>query len=80
MAKIVSVDSGKYATKALLKKEENNKKISFRTKMDHTLEDKASDGRSCVFEYAGEKVLIGEVLLQEQLQSTELFRQGIHQL
>lgn len=60
MAKIVSVDSGKYATKALLKKEENNKKISFRTKMDHTLEDKASDGRSCVFEYAGEKVLIGE--------------------
>jgi plasmid segregation protein ParM len=60
LKKIVSVDSGKYATKALIKAGDMSKKFSFRTKMDATNEDKASDAKSCVFEYAGDKVLIGE--------------------
>ena len=61
MKKFCAVDSGKYATKALIKTEEGTgKKISFRTKMDSTLEDRANDAKSCVFEYNGDKVLIGE--------------------
>ena len=57
--KIVAVDSGKYATKAKLKGE-NDKRLSFRTKMDVTNEDKSLNGNSCVFEYNGEKVLLGQ--------------------
>ena len=60
MSKLVSVDSGKYATKALIKNGDVSRKISFRTKMDETLEDKSSDARSCVFEYNGQRFLIGE--------------------
>lgn len=59
--KIVAVDSGKYATKAKLKGDGNeaDRRIAFRTKMDPTQEDKASDGYSCVFEYEGKRYLIG---------------------
>ena len=62
ITKLISVDSGKYATKAYLKGEtkETSKKISFRTKMDETNEDTASDARSCVFEYNGKRVLLGD--------------------
>ena len=61
MLKIISVDSGKYDTKACLKlKDGKVEKIRFRTKMDDTLEEKASDARSCVLEYNGRKVIIGE--------------------
>ena len=60
--KSIAVDSGKYDTKALLKgvKGEDDKKIRFRTKMDDTMEEIASDRRSCVFNYEGRRVMIGD--------------------
>lgn len=61
MLKTVAVDSGKYDTKACLKQKDGRvEKIRFRTKMDDTLEEKSSDARSCVLEYDGRKVIIGE--------------------
>lgn len=60
MLKVLSVDSGKYATKAIIKLEDGDKKIIFRTKMDSTMEEKSADKRSCVMVYNDDRVLIGE--------------------
>lgn len=61
MGKFIAVDSGKYATKACLKETvDKNKKIKFRTKMDETKEESATNATSCIFEYEGEKYLIGD--------------------
>lgn len=60
--KLISVDSGKYATKGLYKDNDGSepRKIMFRTKMDKTDEIKSTDRKSCVVEYDGERVLIGD--------------------
>lgn len=60
MLKVLSVDSGKYATKAIINLEDGDKKIIFRTKMDSTMEEKSADKRSCVMVYNNDRVLIGE--------------------
>ncbi len=61
MARIIGVDSGKYATKVLLYSPTGaHKKFSFRTKMDDTQEDKSQGSKSCVLEYGDRKVLIGD--------------------
>lgn len=61
LLRFVSVDSGKYATKGVMKIEDGkNKTIIFRTKMDPTKEEKSSDKKSFVVEYKGERYLIGE--------------------
>ena len=60
MKKIVAVDPGKYATKAMTKNDDKIEKIIFRTKMDDTREEKSSDSRSCVVKYKDHHVLIGE--------------------
>lgn len=60
MLKVLSVDSGKYATKAIINLEDGDKKIIFRTKMDSTMEEKSADKRSCVMVYNDDRVLIGE--------------------
>lgn len=58
---VIAVDSGKFATKAVRKNASGTmKSILFRTKMDATEEEKASDKRSCVIEYQGKRWMIGE--------------------
>ena len=61
MSRVLGVDSGKYATKVFLYSPTGaHKKFSFRTKMDETSEEKSTGNRSCVLEYKGERVLIGD--------------------
>lgn len=58
---IVAVDSGKFATKALRKGGDGEiKSLIFRTKMDPTEEDKASDTHSFVVDFEGKRYMIGE--------------------
>ena len=60
MKRIVSVDSGKYATKAAMKEKNGaTRQIKFRTKMDRTQEDTTSVADSFVVEFDGKKYLIG---------------------
>lgn len=60
MKRIVSVDSGKFATKAAMKeKNGSTRQIKFRTKMDKTHEDSTTVVDSYVVEYDGRKYIIG---------------------
>ena len=58
---LIAVDSGKYATKAAYyDKSSKIRTLKFRSKMDPTDEDKPNDPQSCVVEYDGIKVIIGD--------------------
>ncbi len=79
MARIIGVDSGKYATKVLLYSPTGaHKKFSFRTKMDETQEDKSQGSKSCVLEYKGQKVLIGDEAETADYDKSKA--KGIHKL
>lgn len=79
MARIIGVDSGKYATKVLLYSPTGaHKKFSFRTKMDETQEEKSQGSKSCVLEYGDQKVLIGDEAETADYDKSKA--KGIHKL
>lgn len=60
MFKCIAIDSGKYATKALLRKPDGTEKcLVFRTKMEETIRNE-SQGQSYIVTYNGKRYLLGE--------------------
>jgi len=56
----ITIDSGKYATKALLRKPDGtDKSLVFRTKIEETIKNEAQ-GNSYIVTYNGKRYLLGE--------------------